>query len=385
MSTELARALLLSDAITPDGLARAMFSSLSENRPLERTLVTTGAIDERRLQEELARWDGPSIQNVVPVLPLVARLPKGICRRLVALPIRLDPRTGTVDVAVADGRNPHAVTELGYFLGAPVRAVRAKLTTLLAAIQKLEEIDRSPQPAPVWAPPPTAHRPPMIPRETPLWGTPIVNLDKQPSDRPRSDSSPPSVEMPIPLLRSYEEPDTQREPEPTFDLVPSQRIRPATLPLPDLGPVLASLRSASDRDAVLSIALSGVRGVARRAAILVVKKDTFVGWSCTPEFGSANALRNVSIPTGIPSILATASAGGMYLGPIFEDDAHRPLLAVMGTVTRDVAVCAVKVGGKTAMLVVADELADTALSTKHMEAILAAAGQALTRLVRRKA
>ena len=75
----------------------------------------------------------------------------------------------------------------------------------------------------------------------------------------------------------------------------------------------------------------------------------------------------------------------MYLGGIFEDDAHRPLLAVMGTATRDVGVCAVKVGGKTAMLIVADELADTALSTKHMDAIASAAGEALARLVRRKA
>src|SRR5258706_13798215 len=182
MSTELARALLLSDAVTPEGLARAMFAGISENRPLERTLVTTGAIDERRLQEELARWDGPAIQNVVPVLPLVARLPKGICRRLVALPIRLDPRTGTVDIAVADGRNPHGANELAYFLGAPIRVVRAKLTTLLQAIQKLEEIDRSPQPPPIWVPPPSG-RAAMVPKETPMWGTPIGQLD-----RPNNDS-----------------------------------------------------------------------------------------------------------------------------------------------------------------------------------------------------
>lgn len=377
MSTELARALLLSDAVTPEGLARALFASLSENRPLEQTLVRTGAIDERRLQEELARWDGPVIQNVVPVLPLVAKLPKGICRRLVALPIRLDPRTGTIDVAVADGRNPHAANELGYFLGAPVRAVRARLTTLLAAIHKLEEIERTGQIQPVWAPPPSGPRPALVPKETPLWGTPIVQLDKE------RDSSPPSVEMPIPLLKPLDDPDTIREPEPTFPL--SQRIRTAGLPLPELGPLLSSLRTANDRDSILSIVLSGVRGVARRAAILVVKKDAFVGWSCTPELGSAAALRNVIIPSSVPSILATAAAGGMYLGPIYEAEAHAPLLAVMGTATRDVAVCAVKVLDKTAMLVLADELADSALSTKHMDAIATAAGQALTRLLRRKA
>jgi hypothetical protein len=353
---------------------------LTENRPLEQTLVRTGAIDEKRLQEELARWDGPVIQNVVPVLPLVAKLPKGICRRLVALPIRLDPRTGTVDVAVADGRNPHAATEIGYFLGAPVRPVRARLTTLLAAIQKLEEIERSPQAPPVWAPPPSGPRPALVPKETPLWGTPIVTLDKI-----KRDSSPPSVEMPIPLLRPIEDPDTLREPEPTFDLVPSQRIRPAPLPLPDLGPLLASLRTASDRDSILAIVLSGVHGLARRVAILVSKKDAYVGWSCSPEFGSAKALRNVSIPTNVSSILATAAAGGMYLGPIYEADTHVPLLAIMGTATRDVAVCSVKVLDKTAMLILADELTDSALSTKHMDAIATAAGQALTRLLRRRA
>lgn len=374
----LSRALLLSDAITPDTLARALFASIKQQIALERALVETGAIDELRLQEELARWDGPVIQSVVPVPDLVQRLPKGLCKRLLALPIRLDPRTGTIDVAVADGRNEHIAKEMGYHLSAPVRLVRAKLVTLFAAIDRLEQHGAHALAAPLWAP--TIPREHNGPRRTPMWGTPIVSLDKK-------SEPPPSVEMPIPLMRSVG-PDTIREPEPTFDLAQSSRrprVNAPSLPLPDPSPILESLRAAKERDEIIAILLQGTRAAARRAAILVVKRDAFVGWSCTPELGSAQALRGVMIPTSIPSALAKAASEGTVLGPLPKTPAHEPLLAVMGSTSPDVAISPVKVAGKPALLIVADELADPALSTKHIDTIAEEAGHALARLVRKRA
>lgn len=388
MSSELARSLLLADAITPEGLARALFATLTEEVALEEALVSTGAIDERRLQDELARWDGPTIQNVAPVPELVERLPAGLCRRLLALPIRVDPRTGTVDVAVADGRDPHPAAEVGHHLRAPVRAVRARLSTLIGAIERLDQTQGAHAlAAPMWVPSPHYSREsqarPASPKQTPLWGTPIVNLERPP---------PPSVEMPIPLMRRAEAaPATLRDPEPVFPLPPSSRTSrsrpkaPAPLPLPDVSPVIASLEAAGDRDSILAIMLSGVRGVARRVALLVVKRDVFIGWSCSPELGSAERLRELQIPTNVPSVFATvAASGASYLGPVFDAPAHEGFVAVCGALSRDVAVAPVRVAQRPAVLIVADELADTALSTKHIDEIAEAGGQALTRLLRKR-
>ena len=373
---DLCRALLLSDALTPDGLARALFASLRQNAPIEKTLIETGAIDERRLQEELARWDGPTIQSVVPIPDLVAQLPKGACKRLLALPIRRDPRTGTIDVAVADGRATHAVAEIGFHLRAPVRAVRAKLSTILAVIERLEKPGVHPLAAPMWEEGVPRQEVRHVPRETPMWGTPIVSLEQ------KKDSQPPSMEMPIPLLRRNAPPDTVREPEASFDL-PQSRRRPL-LPIPDPAPLIEQLREAKDRDTIIQLLLSAARQAARRAAILVVKRDAFVGWSCTPELGSAEALRNVMIPTSVPSVLAKAAADGTFLGPIAETEAHAPLLAVMGKTSADVAIAPVRVAGRPALLVVADDLADPALSTKHIDRIADEAGLALARIVRHR-
>jgi hypothetical protein len=375
---ELGRALLLSDAVTPEGLARALFSCLREKVPIERALVETGAIDERRLQDELSRWDGPFIQNVVAVPELVAQLPKDACKRLLALPIRRDPRTGTVDVAVADGRNPHPANEIGFHLRAPVRTVRAKLSTLIAAIDRLDQAGAHPLAPPLWVPP-SQREPHPVPRETPMWAAPIVSLGA------KHDSQPPSAEMPIPLLRRSSAPDTVREPEPTFDLAQSSRhVRPQ-LPLPEPTPVLERLRGAGDRDAIISIVLGAVRAVAGRVAIIVVKRDAFVGWSCTPELGSAEALRHMMIPTSIPSVLARAAQDGTVLGPIPDTPAHEPLRAVMGKTSPDVAITPVKVAGRPVLLIVADNLADPALSTKQIDLVAAEAGLALARVIRKRA
>lgn len=363
MSSELARSLLLAGAIAPDALARALFATLTDDVAFEEALLSAGAIDEPRLQAELARWDGPTIQNVTPVPELLARLPRGLCRRLLALPIRLDARTGTVDVAVANGHDPHPAAELGHHLHAPVRAVRAPLAALRRALADAGQAGRGVPPIVLPNGGAAVSARTRKPSRTPLWGTPIVNVD----------DPPPSTERPIPLVRHAQPPSTVRDPE------------RASLPLPDLAPVLASLENARDRDAVVAIVLSGVRGVARRVAVLVSKRDAIVGWSCVPEFGSATRLQEVRIPSSLPSVfLAVARSDVSYLGPVASTPPHSALLEVAGTLSSDVAIAPLRVAGRCALLVVADELTDPALSTRHIDAISRAAGDALARILRRR-
>ncbi|MGH7286210.1 MAG: hypothetical protein ACRELY_32220, partial [Polyangiaceae bacterium] len=157
------------------------------------------------------------------------------------------------------------------------------------------------------------------------------------------------------------------------------------MPFPDSSSVLAALRSASSRDEILASLLLGVRSVARKAGLLVSKKDQFVGWMCNAELGDISVFRTVAISASSPSIFTTAAAGKIYLGPVYRDRASAPLLDAMGSASPDVAIAPVRVLGKTAVLVIADELGDTMLSTKAMEELARAAGDALARVVRRKA
>ena len=53
------------------------------------------------------------------------------------MPVRRDPRTGTVDVAVVDARDPHPAEEIGYWLKAPVRMVRTSIASMESALLRL--------------------------------------------------------------------------------------------------------------------------------------------------------------------------------------------------------------------------------------------------------
>jgi len=135
----LARSLLLADAVTPEALAQALLVSATRGTSLVKALLATRAIDTMRLEQVLERSEAPYMRHVAPIASLVQRLPLGLCERLLALPVRRDPRTGTVDVAVVDSRDPHAVEEIAHWLNAPVRTVRTSLASMEAALMRLGE------------------------------------------------------------------------------------------------------------------------------------------------------------------------------------------------------------------------------------------------------
>jgi hypothetical protein len=142
------------------------------------------------------------------------------------------------------------------------------------------------------------------------------------------------------------------------------------------------MEEANDRDAIIALLISGMRAVARRCAIMAIRRDSFIGWSCNSEFGDARAWRSVVVPANVPSVLATAAAGTPYLGPLFMTDGHMPIWEFMKETSRDVAVTGVRVDMHPALVLLADELGDPALGTKRMEELAKAAGVALARVLR---
>jgi len=496
---ELTRALLLEEVADDSAIAAALFASVTAGVPMVQALTDAGAVSPDVLARYLARTDAPFLRQVAPLAELVERLPQGLCARLLAIPVRRDAITGTIDVVVADASDPHPAREVGYHLGAPVRAVRAPLAAIEDALRRMRPRGASAAPgartaegdaadderlydsrprAPVAAagtratlPPPdprdtprgghvvldsltaalrpsrlptqTAHAhvvpaPPSLPRasrETPPWGTPIhAAAPAVGSDPPRSGLG---SEIPIPLTRRTfasgrggtqrppplidpkdslgegipVDPGQYREivevrtehgsaadgrwagshalPMPSFIPGPPPIIGQGAfagyapqLPFADVGGIIAALKVAGSRDEVLELVLTGARMVAVRVALFVVKRGGYLGWACTPEFGDRGAVQSVLVPLDLPSAFDEAVREGLYLGPLRHDAVHSPLLHVMRHASRDVAIVPIRVSGKTAVVIVADELGDTMLATRRLEELARAAGDAFARIVR---
>src|SRR5215475_159023 len=100
MTYALARSLLLADAVKPEALAEALLVSATRGTSLVRALLAARAVDPARLDQHLERGDVPTMRHVAPVLSLVQQLPPELCERLLALPVRQDALTNTVDIAV---------------------------------------------------------------------------------------------------------------------------------------------------------------------------------------------------------------------------------------------------------------------------------------------
>lgn len=545
---ELARALLLAEIVTPQALEKALYASLREGTTLPRALLDTKAIDTATLEDMLSRVDAPLVRTVMPLMDLMSRLPPGMCTRLLAVPIRRDPTTGVVDVAVADAREPHTKAEIEHHLQAPVRMVRATIAAIEEGLTRKSRtmppaasVRGSALPAPYGgygssypvAPgsytaaydrpanpsthaahagasqsqrvPPVQYSAPVPPREeppsrygaggviaavvperrqipvaathagsptysqepprrtsmTPPWGTavpsvrapesraqqhsvpsarpplfaqsevgtheygtvpepedtrpaelvPTSNTQVPPSLAGHSPTTTAAIERPIPLTRMsvnaprerpstlhFERHPTQlphtaydAEPMPSFIPGPPPRTArgpynaQAGFPFADGSSVLAALRSAEDRDHVLELLLVGARAVARKVGIFVVKRGGLVGWTCTPEFGERVQLQALTMSLTTPSIFTTAMSEGLYLGAVRHDDVHAQLLRVMGGASRDVAVAPVRVLGKAAVVVIADDLGDTMIATRRLEELARAAGEAFARIMKSKA
>ncbi len=438
MSFALARSLLLADAVTAEALSQALLVAATRGTSLVRALLATRAVDAMRLEQQLERGDAPTMRHVAPVMSLVQSLPPGLCERLLALPVRRDPRTGTIDVAVVDARDPHPVEEIAFWLRAPERMVRTSLAAMDSALRKMQEKPAEAGPRslapPIWVPP--ASMPPRDITRTPAYGVqaatdpaPITTIPAEPPAVPEDDALdetsvtevtdfgvagpnipfkltrrslpplPPELRVaaekrsvPPDLLNEPLElrtPSRKPEPEPVLDLRRRKSIAPSNappLPFPPAGPAFDAIRSAPDRDSILEQVVAGMQVVARKVAVLAVRKEMLVGWTCSPELADRATLRTARISAAVSDVLTSALASDTaVLARIPKDAAHAPLLAAMRVPpSGEVALVTVRVDGKAVALVLADELIDAAPATERLQEIARVAGQALDRLLRER-
>lgn len=138
VTVELARRLLSTGAVQARDVEAALYLSVARGVSVARALVDGGALSERALDEELSRGGGVAARQIAASPKIAARLPRGMCRMLAAVPTRVDPATGVVEVATVDALDAHVAAEFGFQLGQPVRLVRVTIAAVEEAIRRLE-------------------------------------------------------------------------------------------------------------------------------------------------------------------------------------------------------------------------------------------------------
>lgn len=340
MSAFLGLRLLASGAVRRAEIEAAFIADARDGVPFVRALLEAKVITEEALEHELSRSELPVLRTVMPVAVLAGALPRGLCQRLLAVPVRQDPYTGTVDVAVVDPFEPHVAEELSYHLGMGVRVVRAPFRAMEEALLALE-------------------------REKAMG-----EGDEAPSSGPRSVAEPSQSERGV---------GTSQEEEPKAGPFAPKAPRP---PFNDIEPFVDRIRRARDRDAVIEGLLGGMQTIARRVGVFVVNRGEHAGWACTTELGAIDAFRALRIPAASDSVLTLAASSGSYLGPIAATESDRELLAFVEEATSDVSIVSIVVGNRPVLLLYADELGDTLLATRRATRLAEVAGQVLAKLLR---
>jgi len=101
-------------------------------------MLELGHLTEEVLERELANGMVPFLATIVPLPALVDELPNQMCRRLMAVPVRRDPRTGLIDVAAVDPFDAHIPYEFSYHLKSEVRVLRASLADIEQALGRID-------------------------------------------------------------------------------------------------------------------------------------------------------------------------------------------------------------------------------------------------------
>ncbi len=436
MGLELGRALLQSDAVTPDALAGALMASVRDRVSLVRALLTTQAIGISRLEEELSRTapEAPLQRHPVPVLDLMERLPPRMCESLLAVPVRADPRTGTVDVALADASDAHAADEMSFYLGAPVRVVRSPLGAIESAIAQARrsayQSSTPPSSNPISVPPPSPVRAPL---KTPPWGSqtftgrghdetgrahmanvcerPIPLIPKTPPSERAEDFAIPLARKTAPgegLLALAQAAQDEDNDEPVVELRRAKSAKPAPVaPLPSRPPqgtsrwpredgapltipatpfnqVLREMHKAVARDPLMELVLAALRPVAPRTALFAVKKEGYAGWMCTPEFGDRALLADIRVDTRKVSLFGTTAVAGTYVGPMSQNEAHAPLTKFVRSPDAELLCAAIKAAGKPVVIVLSYNVPDPVHAMSVFTEVTRAAGDALERILRAK-
>ena len=400
MTVELARRLIDSGVPLADIEAALLLV-------VERGLALPEALAERdlgllsRVEQELSRSELPSVLTVRASPELIARLPQGMCRRLLAVPVHVDPRTGRVDVAAVEPLDPHIGQEFGYHLDQPIRVLHASYEAVKGALERLQQATK------VSVLPPQRTQEPGISSEAPI---PLVKLDtgarsdapiplvrrsmlpvRAPSVAPKARSAPPKGALPETegVALSW-----RSKPPPTDLVAAAQLERQAAAARPARSVPHASLQvsglttreqleDATSPDAVLEILRDCLAPSA--AIVFAIKNASFDGRVASPAVEARTPAKEISLLSHQPSVLETAVKSGFYLGPIPNTPNHRELReALPPDAVSEVYVTVIMVSERPSLVWLLAGFERSLDLTRRADEIALVAGRNLARILRQR-
>ncbi len=410
MVAELVRRLSEAGVVSRDTLAQALFESSTTGTHLLKVLTDRNAESISSLEAELARDRGPNITGPLAIDFLqVLRLPLGLCKRLLAVPLEVEPTSSRWAIAVADISDRHVAAEISYHLGGPVDVRRAPLGVMLDAVTMTEERPFKPTGFPLMAPADDEHTPAFgtaaimhLRRPPARWG--IENSNEERRQTPRRGLSLPPVqstesqsEPPIPLVRpipprSVRMGELPQSVEPVeFSTIPAsappyqtQRdlVSPSvSSPQEQTAQILADLETKrSPRDVLLGFG-QAVAIVAQRVAVFAARSGHYELEYLFPE----HLERKLSVPSTEPSVLQTACQAGYYLGPPLrgaQADALVQALAI--DANTEIYVVPVVVAERPAAIIVAGLIDNTFAATRLIDQIAKSGSSILEKLIHQR-
>ena len=393
MTVELARRLIESGVPLADIEAALLLV-------VERGLSLPEALAERdprllsRVEQELSRSELPSVLTVRASPELFARLPVGMCRRLLAVPVHVDPRSGRVDVAAVEPLDPHIGQEFAYHLDQPVRVLHAAHEAVKGALDRLQhggKVSVLPQ----------RQTPERLSSDAPI---PLVKLDTNTrSDAPiplvRRSMLPARASSVVPGPRSAPPaglPEAERvalswrAKLPPVDLVAgAAQLDERAAPTPIAAPAVAvhpgstreRLEEASSPEAVLDLLRDCMAPAA--SIVFAVKNASFDGRVASPAVEARVSAKELSLLSHQPSVLETAVKSGFYLGPIPNTPNHRELRdALPADTANEVYVTVITVSDRPSLVWLLAGFEQSLDLTRRADEMALVAGRALARILR---
>jgi len=184
---------------------------------------------------------------------------------------------------------------------------------------------------------------------------------------------------------------TRKEPHPLDSWGPLSESKPPPArtrearTIPDVGPALAALREADDRDALIRAATGAAALVARGAVLLAVRRDVLKGWDGEGPGVSPEAIRNLWIPVHSPGVMRqVVERGEGYRGPHGDSAADQLFRAAIAGSDGTLVVEPVRVASRVVALICADDVHYQEAGAERIAVLAQATAKGLERLLRQK-
>lgn len=399
MTVELARRLIESGVPLAD-IEAALLLVVERGLPLSEALAERDEGLLMRVDQELNRSELPSVLTVRASPELFARLPDGMCRRLAAVPVHVDPRTGRVDVAATEPLDPHIAQEFAYHLEQPVRVLHASREAVRGALDRLQHRGKVSALPPAEDAPSGSDAPiPLVKLEAGARSDAPIPLVRRSLLPARGPSLVPGAGAgarsgPAALPEEEGVAASWRSKPPPVDLVggtrpapsPAEPSRPHAARVSSVPPpatVRERLEKATSPEAVLELLREALAPSA--SIVFTIKNASFEGRVASELVERRTPAKQLSLLSHQPSVLETAVKSGFYLGPIPNTPNHRELRdALPPDTVNEVYVTVIMVSDRPSLVWLIAGFEQSLDLTRRADEVALAAGRALARILRER-